>query len=111
MRQAFQAFPHPLTLRQQLDATVASERAPPPPFTLRHRPQDPTLRSKRDVAPACFPRALDARIVSAPIASGGMASVHLAASAAPHHDIVAVKRLHPPLATDPYFTQMLLDEA
>ncbi|MEA2746057.1 MAG: eukaryotic-like serine/threonine-protein kinase [Myxococcales bacterium] len=111
MRQAFQAFPHPLALHQQLEETVASPRPTPPPFTLRQRQADPTLRSKRDVAPACFPRALDAHIVSAPIASGGMASVHLAASADPRHDIVAVKRLHPHLATDPSFTQMLLDEA
>jgi len=40
-----------------------------------------------------------------------MASVHLAASADPRQRIVAIKRLHPHLATEPCFTQMLLDEA
>ena len=105
------SFPHSSSAGQQLEETVASLPAPPP-FTLRQRPEDPTLRSKlADQAVTSFPRALDAHVVSAPIAAGGMASVHLAASPDPHHRIVAIKRLHPHLATEACFTQMLLDEA
>ncbi|MEZ4293630.1 MAG: protein kinase [Polyangiaceae bacterium] len=48
-----------------------------------------------------------------PIASGGMATVHLGRrrTASGCSGIVAVKRLHPHLAADPDFTVMLVDEA
>ncbi|MFO0738319.1 MAG: serine/threonine-protein kinase [Labilithrix sp.] len=49
-------------------------------------------------------------VVSDAIASGGMASVHLVASGDDGR-LFAVKRLHPHLAKDEYFTSMLLDEA
>jgi|GEM_PF-1052348 len=46
------------------------------------------------------------------IASGGMASVHFGRMRGPAFTrTVAIKRLHPHLATDPEFVRMLLDEA
>jgi serine/threonine-protein kinase len=51
--------------------------------------------------------------VHEPIASGGMAVVHLGRIVGPvgFSRTVAVKRLHPHLATDPEFVTMFLDEA
>jgi serine/threonine protein kinase len=82
--------------------------------------QDPTMRSpeetraarrpRRLMRHARFPRALEAHLVSAPIAAGGMASVHVAMSADPRQPVLALKRVHPHLASDD-FTTMLLDEA
>src|SRR5450432_40791 len=48
-----------------------------------------------------------------PIASGGMATVHLGRLLGPvgFARTVAIKRLHPHLATDPEFVAMFLDEA
>src|SRR5262245_24210113 len=48
-----------------------------------------------------------------PIASGGMASVHLGRTLGPggFARTVAIKRLHPHLACDPEFAEMFLDEA
>src|SRR5262245_58750975 len=48
-----------------------------------------------------------------PIASGGMASVHLGRVVGPagFSRTVAIKRLHPHLSTDPEFVAMFLDEA
>lgn len=66
-------------------------------------------RSRRHSMP--FPRALEQHLVSKPIAAGGMATVHLAVSSDPAQQALALKRLHPYLAEDPYFGQMLLDEA
>src|SRR3954452_14663008 len=47
------------------------------------------------------------------IASGGMATVHLARLVGPvgFSRVVAVKHLHPHLASDPEFTSMFIDEA
>ncbi|WP_206683421.1 protein kinase, partial [Salmonella enterica] len=47
------------------------------------------------------------------IASGGMASVHLARTIGTggFGRTVAIKRLHPHLASDPEFVEMFLDEA
>jgi serine/threonine protein kinase len=49
----------------------------------------------------------------APIAAGGMATVHLARDERPEGErrAVAVKRLHPQFARDPDFIAMFLDEA
>ncbi|HTQ43524.1 MAG TPA: serine/threonine-protein kinase [Polyangiaceae bacterium] len=51
--------------------------------------------------------------VHEPIASGGMAVVHLGRIVGPvgFSRTVAIKRLHPHLATDPEFVAMFLDEA
>jgi serine/threonine-protein kinase len=51
--------------------------------------------------------------VHEPIASGGMAVVHLGRIVGPvgFSRTVAIKRLHPHLATDPEFVTMFLDEA
>ncbi|MGH7330703.1 MAG: serine/threonine-protein kinase, partial [Polyangiaceae bacterium] len=52
-------------------------------------------------------------VIFDPIASGGMASVHLGRMVGPlgFARTVAVKRLHKHLATDSEFAVMLLDEA
>ncbi len=49
----------------------------------------------------------------APIATGGMASIHLGRvrGAAGFERTVAIKRLHPQYATDPHFVAMFMDEA
>jgi serine/threonine-protein kinase len=79
--------------------------------------QSQTLRSEKEVVDrlpmvmAPFPRALDQHLVSERIAAGGMASVHLAVSADERQPVLALKRVHPHLASDEHFTQMLLDEA
>ncbi|MDQ3035412.1 MAG: serine/threonine protein kinase, partial [Myxococcota bacterium] len=51
--------------------------------------------------------------MGAEIASGGMATVYLArmSGAAGFEKFVALKRVHPHLATDPAFVEMFLDEA
>lgn len=51
--------------------------------------------------------------LGAALASGGMASVHVARLAGPSgfEKLVAVKRIHPHLADDPRFVSMFLDEA
>jgi eukaryotic-like serine/threonine-protein kinase len=52
-------------------------------------------------------------VLYAPIASGGMASVHVGRMRGPSgfSRTVAVKRLHPQFARDPSFVAMLMDEA
>jgi eukaryotic-like serine/threonine-protein kinase len=56
---------------------------------------------------------LDRYVLHEPIASGGMASVHLGRvkGARGFARTVAIKRLHPQFARDPEFSSMLLDEA
>ncbi len=60
--------------------------------------------------PLPFPRLLAQHIVSEKIAAGGMASVHVAVSPDPTQPVLAVKRVHPHLASAE-FTRMLLEEA
>ena len=48
--------------------------------------------------------------IHAPIASGGMATVHLGRDNEAGR-VVAIKRLHPHLAGDPEFVKMFVDEA
>ena len=81
-------------------------------------PAIPDARGERTVVepavvrpPPAFPRALEHHFVTKPIAAGGMASVHLAVSPDRRKRVLALKRLHPHLATDAYFERMLLDEA
>jgi serine/threonine-protein kinase len=52
-------------------------------------------------------------VLHAPIASGGMASVHVGRMQGPSgfSRTVAIKRLHPQFARDPGFVSMLMDEA
>ncbi len=60
------------------------------------------------------PRPLSSRgrhVVSGPVATGGMASIHLAVSSDAPGRVLALKRLLPHLANDPRFTRMLLAEA
>src|SRR5688572_15022109 len=49
----------------------------------------------------------------ATVGHGGMSDVHLAATLGPHgfHKLLVVKELRPPLAQDPEFLTMFLDEA
>ncbi len=58
-------------------------------------------------------RALGRYVLYEPIASGGMASVHFGRLAGPvgFSRTVAIKRLHPHLASDGRFKSMLIDEA
>ena len=56
------------------------------------------------------PRRLGRYLVSESIAHGGMASVHLAVVDEDPGRVYALKRIHPHLANDEYFTHMLLDE-
>src|SRR5262245_54216801 len=62
---------------------------------------------------AAAPRTVGRYAVFDRIGTGGMASVHLGRlrAAAGFSRTVAIKRLHPHLATDPEFSTMLLDEA
>jgi serine/threonine protein kinase len=72
---------------------------------------EPPARPKRISAMRLrFPRALEQHLVSAPIASGGMASIHVAVTADQQQRVLALKRVHPHLASA-NFTKMLLDEA
>ena len=71
-----------------------------------------------DRAPAALPKRASPTVVGryvlhAPIARGGMATIHLARmlGAEGFSRIVAAKRLHPELAEDPELVAMLLDEA
>src|SRR5471032_1107176 len=59
------------------------------------------------------PASLGRYVLFDEIASGGMASVHLARLVGPGGFLrtVAIKRLHPHLAKDPEFVAMFLDEA
>ncbi len=71
----------------------------------------PTMLSAEDATtPPRFPRSLERHLVSTPIAFGGMASVHVAMSADRSQPMLALKRVHPHLASE-HFTKMLLDEA
>ncbi|HEX4479033.1 MAG TPA: serine/threonine-protein kinase [Polyangiaceae bacterium] len=58
-------------------------------------------------------RALGRYLLCDPIASGGMATVHLGRLLGPvgFSRVVAIKRLHPSYACDPEFVAMFLDEA
>jgi hypothetical protein len=59
------------------------------------------------------PRTIGRYALHAEIASGGMATVHIGRLLGPvgFARTVAIKRLHPPLARDPEFVAMFLDEA
>jgi hypothetical protein len=59
------------------------------------------------------PRTIGRYALHAEIASGGMATVHIGRLLGPvgFARTVAIKRLHPPLAKDPEFVAMFLDEA
>ncbi|MBS2020169.1 MAG: serine/threonine protein kinase [Deltaproteobacteria bacterium] len=57
-----------------------------------------------------FPMAVGPFVVSEPIAAGGMARIHLAATRGPCPRLLALKRLHPELEGDEQFRSMLLDE-
>src|SRR5271154_2607295 len=65
-------------------------------------------------APALLPaRAIGRYLLFGEIAAGGMATVHFGrlSGAAGFSRTVAIKRLHPPLAKNPEFVAMFLDEA
>ena len=75
------------------------------------KPADSARRPKRISAMRLrFPRALEQHLVSGPIASGGMASIHVAVTPDQRQRVLALKRVHPHLASA-NFTEMLLDEA
>jgi eukaryotic-like serine/threonine-protein kinase len=59
------------------------------------------------------PRTIGRYALHAEIASGGMATIHIGRLLGPvgFARTVAIKRLHPPLAKDPEFVAMFLDEA
>jgi serine/threonine protein kinase len=59
------------------------------------------------------PRAIGRYALHAEIAAGGMATIHIGRLLGPvgFAKTVAIKRLHPPLAKDPEFVAMFLDEA
>ena len=59
------------------------------------------------------PRTIGRYALHAEIAAGGMATVHIGRLLGPvgFARTVAIKRLHPPLAKDPEFVAMFLDEA
>ena len=59
------------------------------------------------------PRAIGRYALHAEIAAGGMATIHIGRLLGPvgFARTVAIKRLHPPLAKDPEFVAMFLDEA
>jgi len=58
-----------------------------------------------------YPLTLGRYLLSRPIAAGGMATVHLAATLDGRGDLLACKRPHSHLESDVSFTKMLLDEA
>jgi serine/threonine-protein kinase len=62
---------------------------------------------------ALYPRTIGRYALHEPIASGGMATIHLGRLVGPvgFSKIVAIKRLHEHLASDPDFVEMFLDEA
>lgn len=64
-------------------------------------------------APPTGPQRLGPYRLYRELASGGMASVHLAKAAAPGGSsrFVALKRIHPQLSCDPMFVEMFSDEA
>src|SRR5262249_25719054 len=70
----------------------------------------PAIR-RSSASVACFPMEIGSYLVSEPIGAGGMASVHLGVAANHGTRLLALKRLHPHLVSDAYFTTMLLDEA
>ena len=63
--------------------------------------------------PASTPRQVGRYAIYDPIATGGMATVHLGRLVGPvgFARTVAIKRLHPQFARDPEFVSMFLDEA
>ena len=58
-----------------------------------------------------YPLTLGRYLLSRPIAAGGMATVHLAATLDGRGGLLACKRPHSHLESDVSFTKMLLDEA
>ncbi len=79
------------------------------PVVARDASESPVRRAP--VSVSRFPYTIGKYFVSEPIASGGMATVHLGVSAEDDRHLLALKRLHPHLTSDEYFTTMLLDEA
>ncbi|CAN5719387.1 hypothetical protein BH11MYX4_BH11MYX4_29190 [soil metagenome] len=57
-----------------------------------------------------FPMAVGPFLVSEAIASGGMATIHLAATRGPGGRVLALKRIHSAMDRDEHFREMLLDE-
>jgi eukaryotic-like serine/threonine-protein kinase len=69
--------------------------------------------SQRSMTPTVAPRVVGRYLLCDAIASGGMATVHLARLMGPEgfSRTVAVKQLHPQFSHDPEFVAMFLDEA
>ena len=73
----------------------------------------PIVAAARRSSPSLstFPTTLGRYLVSEAFAQGGMASLHLAVVDGAPGRAFAMKKLHKHLASDDYFTKMLLDEA
>jgi hypothetical protein len=76
-------------------------------------PDTPSYDEKSSPSEAPPPRTIGRYALHAEIASGGMATIHIGRLLGPvgFARTVAIKRLHPPLAKDPEFVAMFLDEA